>query len=145
WVSDIDLPELRADHDAHFTVVHVPDGAHSVGIPDSLHRHRPTVEPPDDIASRSADPYRSREPDDFQDPDHLFDPDHSPSGGIADFLNLLADPRRHVSDAEAVALVRQHVVRTDAGLAFYPVHDQARDFAQAVHPADGLVTLDLHG
>jgi hypothetical protein len=55
------------------------------------------------------------------------------------------DPRHPVTDAQAVALVRQHVVETDAGLAFYPANDQMRDFARAMRPADGLLTLDLHG
>jgi hypothetical protein len=155
-VSEVELPELRAEHDARFATVNVPDGAHSVGIPDSPVRHRPTMELPDDIVARSAGPYRSPDPDDFQGPDDSADPGHSFAGApddiastlgssIADFLDLPVDPRRHVSDAEALALVRQHVVRTDAGLAFYPVHDQMRDFAAGMHPAAGLVTLDVHG
>ena len=148
-VSDIDLPDLQADHDARFAAVRVPDGAHSVGIPDSLPRHRPTVELPADIRSRPAD----RAPDDFPGPAHSPDAfsadagatDGTPGSGIEDFLNLPPDPRHSVTDAEAVALVRRHVVQTDAGLAFYPVHDQMRDFARAMRPADGLLTLDLHG
>jgi hypothetical protein len=138
-VSNIDLPELQAEHDAAFTDVRVPDGAHTVGIPDSLPRHRPTLDLTDDVRSRSAEPSRSRAPDDFAGPDTPAD------SAIEDFRNLRPDPRHAVTDAEAAALVRQHVVDTDAGLAFYPVHDRMRDFARAMRPADGLLTIDLHG
>ena len=34
---------------------------------------------------------------------------------------------------------------TPAGYGFYAADDDVRDFARAVRPADGLVTLDLHG
>src|SRR5690606_35736298 len=33
----------------------------------------------------------------------------------------------------------------EAGLAFYAADDDVRDFARAVRPTDGFVTLDLHG
>jgi hypothetical protein len=138
-VSDIDLPELQAEHDGGFTDVRVPDGAQAVGIPDSLPRHRPTLDIADDARSRSAEQYRSRAPD------HIAGPDTPPDSATGEFRNLLPDPRHAVTDAEAVALVGQHVVDTDAGLAFYPVHDRMRDFARAMRPADGLLTLDLHG
>jgi hypothetical protein len=138
-VSDIDLPELQAEHDAGFAAVRVPDGAHTVGIPDSLPRHRPALDLNDDARSRSAEPYGSRAPD------HIAGPDTPPDSAIADWFDRPPDPRHLVTDTEAVELVRRHAVDTDAGLAFYPVHDQMRDFARAVRPADGLLTLDLHG
>jgi hypothetical protein len=144
-------PELRAEHDAHFTEVDVPDGADAVGIPDSVPRHPPTFDLPDEVRSRSAGPYRSRDPDPTDnghwDSGHADDGagDATSTSSIDDFLNLPIDPRRAVTDAEAVALVRQHVAETDAGLAFYPVHDQMRDFARGMRPAEGLITLDLHG
>jgi hypothetical protein len=50
-----------------------------------------------------------------------------------------------LSDAEARDLVRANAFRTDAGLGFYALDDEIRDFARAVHPAGGFVTLDLHG
>ena len=37
------------------------------------------------------------------------------------------------------------MVPTDAGLAFYAADDEVVDFARAVRPVDGYVTLDLHG
>jgi hypothetical protein len=52
---------------------------------------------------------------------------------------------RPVTDAEAVALVRQHVFETEAGLGFYARTDDNWIFAHAVPPTEGLVTLDLHG
>ena len=55
------------------------------------------------------------------------------------------DGRHPVSDAEALALARQNVFETNAGLAFYAADDQVRAFAQAVRPTDGYVTVDLHG
>jgi hypothetical protein len=130
---------LQAEHDAGFANVRVPDGAHTVGIPDSLPRHRPTLDPTDDARVRSAEPDGSRAPD------HIAGPDTPPDSATAGLLNRPPDPRHAVTDAEAVELIRRHVVDTDAGLAFYPVHDQMRDFARAVRPADGLLTLDLHG
>jgi hypothetical protein len=50
-----------------------------------------------------------------------------------------------VSDAEATALVRTTVFATNAGLGFYPAGDSVRAFAHTVQPAEGYVTLDLHG
>jgi hypothetical protein len=50
-----------------------------------------------------------------------------------------------LSDAEAVELVRTHAFATPAGYAFYALDDEVRDFARAVVPTDGLLTLDLHG
>lgn len=52
---------------------------------------------------------------------------------------------RAITDEEAIELVRTTAFETDAGLAFYTVDDEIRDFARAVHPTDGFVTLDLHG
>ncbi|HEX6872777.1 MAG TPA: hypothetical protein VF163_16900, partial [Micromonosporaceae bacterium] len=52
---------------------------------------------------------------------------------------------RLLSDQEAVELVRQTAFDTDAGLAFYAAADEVREFARAVPPAPGFVTLDLHG
>lgn len=56
-----------------------------------------------------------------------------------------ATPLRAVTDEQAVTLVRATVFDTDAGLAFYPAGDEIRDFARAVRPTEGCVTLDLHG
>ena len=50
-----------------------------------------------------------------------------------------------LSDEQAVDLVRTNVFATDAGLAFYALDDEIRDFARAVFPTEGYVTLDLHG
>jgi len=46
---------------------------------------------------------------------------------------------------EAVDVVRTNLLSTSAGLAFYAPGDQIRSFAQAIHPTDGFMTLDLHG
>jgi hypothetical protein len=54
-------------------------------------------------------------------------------------------PAHALSVDGAVGLARQHAFTTNAGLAFYPEGDPIRSFAQAVHPTDGFVTLDLHG
>ncbi len=56
-----------------------------------------------------------------------------------------SQPTWELTEAEAVELVRSNVFETEAGLAFYPVGDEIRDFARAVNPAPGYVTLDLHG
>jgi hypothetical protein len=50
-----------------------------------------------------------------------------------------------LTDVEAVDLVRRTAFATPAGYGFYAADDDVRDFARAVRPADGLVTLDLHG
>jgi len=50
-----------------------------------------------------------------------------------------------LTDEQAVDLVRANVFATDAGLAFYAVDDEIRDFARAVFATEGYVTLDLHG
>jgi hypothetical protein len=48
-------------------------------------------------------------------------------------------------DQEAAALIRGSAFATAAGLAFYPPGDPIRAFAEAVRPASGYLTLDLHG
>ncbi len=60
-----------------------------------------------------------------------------PSGRV-DFLAELSDQNAH-------DLVRDTVFTTNAGLGFYVDADSTRDFARAVEPTDGYVTLDLHG
>ncbi len=50
-----------------------------------------------------------------------------------------------LTDAEAAALARQTAFRTDAGVGFHPADDDIRDFARAVLPTPGYVTVDLHG
>ena len=50
-----------------------------------------------------------------------------------------------VSDVEALAWVSQTIFETDAGYACYALGDFDRDFAHAVRPTDGFVTIDLHG
>jgi hypothetical protein len=50
-----------------------------------------------------------------------------------------------VDDAQALDLARAHISATDAGFSFYPAGEQIRTFAEAVHPAEGYLTLDLHG
>ena len=104
-----------AEHDAYFVDVPVPAGAADIALPDPVPHRGPVPVEPD--------PSRSR-------------PATSPQW---------SDPRRAVTDAEAVELARRHVVDTAAGLAFYPVEDDMRDFAMAVRPAAGYLTLDLHG
>jgi hypothetical protein len=54
-------------------------------------------------------------------------------------------PVQHLTDAQAVELVRQTAFATDAGFGFYAALDEVREFAEAVHPTEGYVTLDLHG
>jgi hypothetical protein len=53
--------------------------------------------------------------------------------------------RHELTDAQARDLLRETVLATPAGYAFYPATDDARDFAAKVHPTAGYVTLDLHG
>jgi len=67
----------------------------------------------------------------------------SPDSGSAE-VREIADTWE-LSDDQAVDLVRANVFATDAGLAFYAVDDEIRDFARAVFPTEGYVTLDLHG
>ena len=50
-----------------------------------------------------------------------------------------------LADDEVLELVYDTLLVTDAGLAFYAVDDDIREFATAVHPTDGFVTIDLHG
>ncbi len=50
-----------------------------------------------------------------------------------------------LADDEALELAYDTLLVTDAGLAFYAVDDDIREFATAVHPTDGFVTIDLHG
>jgi hypothetical protein len=58
---------------------------------------------------------------------------------------MASDPRHRVTDAEAIELARAHLLKTSAGLAFYTADDSVRDFARAVHPTDGYLTIDVHG
>lgn len=67
------------------------------------------------------------------------------TGAAADGAAAPDGEPRAVTDAEALALVRITAHTTDAGLAFYPVGDEMRAFAEAVQPRPGFVTLDLHG
>jgi hypothetical protein len=57
----------------------------------------------------------------------------------------LSVPATPVTDHEALRLVQRTVFGTDAGIGFYRPGDGDRVFAEAVHPSEGLVTLDLHG
>ncbi len=54
-------------------------------------------------------------------------------------------PFPQLADEEVHDLVYGNVFATDAGLAFYADGDSTRDFARAVEPTPGYVTLDLHG
>lgn len=68
--------------------------------------------------------------------------DHAHAGhGESD----LSPARADLTDEQAIELVRAHAFTTDAGLAFYAADDDVRDFARAVRPTEGFVTLDLHG
>ncbi len=75
---------------------------------------------------------------------------HSPVGasGAAHPDGLVA-PRAdlfpELTDAAVDDLVHQTAFATDAGVAFYVEGDTTRDFARAVEPTDGYVTVDLHG
>jgi hypothetical protein len=112
-------PELlakKAEHDAYFVDVSIPDGAADVRIPPDVPLHDPTGDLPPLQHSRAAD-----------------DP------------GLPPDVRRFATDTEVLELARQNVFDTNAGLAFYAADDDVRAFASAVHPTDGYVTLDLHG
>ena len=124
-----DTPEyraLQAAHDAYFVDVPIPDGARDVRIPKNVPRYDPSGDLPDlpDL------------------PDLL----HQRSADDGPGLPIMGDDtRRLATDAEALDLVRHNVFDTNAGLGFYTPDDDVRDFARAVHPTDGYVTLDLHG
>jgi hypothetical protein len=113
-----DLSTLRADHDAYFVDVVAPPGAAELRIPETVAKHDPTPDVPVDPRARSVDDLLAQ---------------------------LLADPRRPATDAEALDIVRRTAFETPAGLGFYEAGDDVRDFAHAVHPADGYVTVDVHG
>lgn len=113
-----DLSALRADHDAYFADVVTPPGAAELGIAETVPRHDPTPDVPLDPRARSADDLLAQ---------------------------LLADPRRPATDTEALDIVRRTAFETPAGLGFYEAGDDVRDFAHAVHPTDGYVTVDVHG
>jgi hypothetical protein len=73
-------------------------------------------------------------------------PTHAVSTDVYDRADdLSAGGFHHVTDAEAVELVRDSLHRTPAGYAFYPPGDEMLRFADAVRPRDGVVNLDLHG
>jgi hypothetical protein len=121
--AERDTPQyraLQAAHDAYFVDVPIPDGARDVRIPENVPMYDPSGDLPDLLHQRSAD-----------------DGTGLPIMG--------EDARRLATDAEALELVRQNVFDTNAGLGFYTPDDDIRDFARAVHPTDGYVTLDLHG
>jgi hypothetical protein len=75
----------------------------------------------------------------------VSDPGDSRAAPLASADDGAAAVAWELTDVEAVELVRTNVFDTPAGYAFYAVDDEVRDFARAVVPADGLVTLDLHG
>jgi hypothetical protein len=50
-----------------------------------------------------------------------------------------------IDDVEARNLIYDNLFATDAGLGFYVDGDGTRDFARAVEPTDGFVTIDIHG
>jgi hypothetical protein len=70
-----------------------------------------------------------------------------PSGGPSGGLGAPAGPDLFppLADDEARALIIDNAFATDAGVGFYADGDPTREFARAVEPTEGYVTLDLHG
>ena len=132
----------RAAHDAQFTHIRVPDGAVHIGLPAPT-ESVPLAESSPSPARPPADPATAPLPADPATGLLPADPDGARARPPGD--PLWSDPRHPVTDAEAVELAHEHVVATDAGLAFYPVDDDTRDFAAAIRPTAGYLTLDLHG
>ncbi len=97
--------------------ISIPDGASAIRLPEDA----PAVDPLLDPLAAAAEP-----------PDGDI-----PSRDEVDDWEL--------ADDEALELVYDSLLVTDAGLAFYAVDDDIREFATAVHPTDGFVTIDLHG
>jgi len=107
---------LEAEHLAGFVDVRTPEGAGDIGLPEGASLSDPVGDLPEDPGAR--------EPIDVR---------------VGDL------DRWELTDQEAVDLARANLVVTDAGLAFYAPDDNIRDFAKAIHPTDGFVTIDLHG
>ena len=108
----------KAAHDAYFVDVRIPPGAADVRIPPGIDWHDPTGDLPAVPAARSADGFG---------------------------LPTMDDGPRFATDGEALEVARRNVFDTTAGLGFYLDGDEVRDFARAVHPTDGYVTIDVHG
>jgi hypothetical protein len=97
--------------------ISVPDGASAIRLPEGAPAFDPLLDPLTTVVEQPDAESTSRdEVDDWE-----------------------------LADDEALELVYDTLFVTDAGLAFYAVDDDIREFAAAVHPTDGFVTIDLHG